>query len=154
MNLKFSHVDIIVSDLDKAVEYYRRVLSCKASELQIWNRNGFHVEYRIMFNGAERFYLVQPIAGNLKDMLEEKGGGTIYRLCYTVPDMDSVYSELVASGVEPQDENGKPLARENLSSPNGARIIWLPKQFGTLSIELLETAVFEERMERLRSAAT
>lgn len=153
MDLKFSHVDIIVEDLDKAVEYYRRTLSCKASELQIWNRNGFHVQYQIMFNGTERFYLVQPIAGNLKDMLEEKGDGTIYRLCYTVEDIDSAYSELVASGVQPQDENGKPLPRENLSSPNGSRIIWLPKQFGTLSIELLEAGRFEQRMEQLRQAA-
>lgn len=153
MNLKFSHVDIIVADLEKAVTYYKDVLRCKASEKQIWNRNGFHVEYVIMFNGEERFFLVQPFAGNLKTLMDEKGEGIIYRLCYTVPDIEVAYNELVDSGVQPEDENGQPLARDNLNSPNGARIVWLPKAFGGLSIELLEEAGMEAEMAKLRNAA-
>jgi methylmalonyl-CoA/ethylmalonyl-CoA epimerase len=48
------------------------------------------------------------------------------------------YDELLASGVQPEDENGQPLTRENLQSPSGTRIIWLPKRFGHFSIEILE----------------
>jgi len=138
MELKFSHVDILVKDLDAAVSYYRTVLSCTASERKVWNRNGFHVEYITMFNGNEKFMLVQPFAGNLKTLIEEKGEGTIYRLCYTVPDMSAAYDELLKSGVQPENENGKPISKDELASPSGRRILWLPKAFGGLSIELLE----------------
>lgn len=51
--------------------------------------------------------------------------------------------ELVAAGVQPDDENGVPLARENLQSPSGGRIIWLPKRFGHFSLEILEAATPE-----------
>jgi methylmalonyl-CoA/ethylmalonyl-CoA epimerase len=30
---------------------------------------------------------------------------------------------LVAKGVQPEDENGKPLSRDNLQSPSGNRIL-------------------------------
>ncbi len=43
-------------------------------------------------------------------------------------------ARLMAAGVQPEDENGKPLARANLQSPSGARIIWLPRRFGRFSI--------------------
>jgi len=68
MELKFSHVDILVKDLDAAVSYYRRVLSCTASERKVWNRNGFHVEYITMFNGNEKFMLVQPFGWKSEDI--------------------------------------------------------------------------------------
>jgi len=68
MELKFSHVDILVKDLDAAVSYYRRVLSCTASERKVWNRNGFHVEYITMFNGNEKFMLVQPFCWKSEDI--------------------------------------------------------------------------------------
>src|SRR5688572_29129633 len=44
MELKFSHVDIVVKDLDHAVQYYKKLFGCVASKRQIWNRGGFHVE--------------------------------------------------------------------------------------------------------------
>ena len=154
MQLKFSHVDILVKDLEASANYYKKVLSCTASTVHDWNREGFHVRYVLMFNGAERFCLVQPIAGNLKTMLDEKGEGTIYRLCYTVPNMDSTYKELVGQGIQPENENGEPLSLDNLNTPDGSRIIWLPKAFGTLSIELLEEAGFEAQIEKARVSAS
>jgi methylmalonyl-CoA/ethylmalonyl-CoA epimerase len=154
MQLKFSHVDIVVHDLDKAVDYYRRIFGCKASPKKVWNRDGFHVEYKVLFSGRERFMLVQPISGNLKELIDEKGEGTIYRLCYTVPDMKKAYDELKAAGVQPENERGQAISREDLASPSGTPIIWLPKAFGNLSIELLEEASMESRMEETRLAAT
>jgi methylmalonyl-CoA/ethylmalonyl-CoA epimerase len=50
-------------------------------------------------------------------------------------------------GVQPEDENGKPLACANLQSPSGARIIWLPKRFGHFSIEILEEKALEAFIE-------
>jgi len=128
-------------------------LSCKASERIVWNRGGFHVEYVVMFNGNTRFMLVQPITGNLKDLIDEKGEGTIYRLCYTVPDMLKAYDELVAAGVQPENERAEAISKDDLEAPSGTRIIWLPKAFGGLSIELLEEESMEKSMEARRLTA-
>jgi methylmalonyl-CoA/ethylmalonyl-CoA epimerase len=154
MQLRFSHVDVVVYDLDAAVDYYRRILGCTASPKKVWDRDGFHVEYRVLFNGNERFMLVRPIAGNLKTLMDEKGEGTIYRLCYTVPDVAAAYDELIAAGVQPENERGQPISKANLASPGGTPIIWLPKTFGNLSIELLEEASMESRMDELRRSAS
>ncbi|MES2207973.1 MAG: VOC family protein [Pseudomonadota bacterium] len=154
MELKFSHVDILVKDLNAAVAYYKTALGCTASKPKVWNRDGFHVEYVTMFNGKERFILVQPYAGNLKTMIEEKGEGTIYRLCYTVPDVLAKYDELIEQGIQPENENGKPISKDELESPSGTRICWLPKKFGSFSIEILEEAACERAMEAARLAST
>ena len=154
MQLKYSHVDILVKDLEASANYYRKVLGCTASTLYDWDRGGFHVKYVILFNGAERFILVQPITGNLKTLLEEKGDGTIYRLCYTVPDIDNVYRELAGHGVQPENEKGEPLSLDDLNAPNGSRSIWLPKAVGSLSIELVEAAGFETFIEEARASAS
>ena len=68
--------------------------------------------------GQERFMLVQPLAGNLKKLLDKSGEGMIYRHCYSTADIEKAYDELIAAGVQPEDENGKPLAlREQLADP-------------------------------------
>lgn len=90
--------------------------------------------------------LVQPLAGNLRMLLDTHGEGMIYRHCYTTPDIELAYADLIAKGVQPEDENGLPLALENLQSPSGTRIIWLPKRFGHFSIEILEEQGLEAFM--------
>jgi len=153
MDLKYSHVDILVSDLDEAVSYYQRVLGCRPSKKQVWKRDDFHVEYVIMFKDTQRFYFVRPFSGNLKDLLDKKGPGTIYRLCFTTQDVATCFHELVSAGVQPENENGVPLRADGLLSPSGTPIIWLPKVFGDLSIEILEEKPMEASMETLRLAA-
>lgn len=154
MQLRFSHVDIVVKDLVAASDYYRRIFGCQASPKQVWHRGDFHVEYVIMFAGDERFFLVQPISGDLKKLIDEKGEGTIYRLCYTVPDIAEAFAELKAQGVQPENERGEPMTESDLESPSGTRIIWLPKAFGGLSIELLEEHTYLARMNEIRQSAT
>ncbi|MGY2377511.1 VOC family protein [Pseudomonas sp. SDO524_S393] len=143
MELKFSHVDILVENLDDACAYYARIFKARISETFVWDRDGFHVRYAVVLMGKERFMLVQPIAGNLRTLLDSHGEGMIYRHCYTTPDIEVAYDELIAEGVQPENESGVPLTRENLQSPSGSRIIWLPKRFGHLSIEILEEASLE-----------
>ena len=138
MDLKFSHVDVLVEHLEEACAYYAQILKARISRTFVWERGGLHVRYAVARVGQERFMLVQPIAGNLRTLLDAHGEGMIYRHCYSTPDIEVAYDELMASGVQPEDENGQPLARENLQTPSGARIIWLPKRFGHFSIEILE----------------
>lgn len=143
LKLKFSHVDVLVEDLEEACRYYARVFKARISKTLDWQRDGLHVRYAIVMFGAERLMLVQPFTGNLKALMDSNGEGTIYRHCYSTPDIEAAYDELIDAGVQPEDENGKPLSRDNLQSPSGTRIIWLPKRFGHFSIELLEEKELE-----------
>ncbi|WP_327440012.1 VOC family protein [Pseudomonas donghuensis] len=143
MELKFSHVDVLVKNLDEACAYYAKILKARISRTLVWERGGLHVRYAIALVGQERFMLVQPSAGNLKQLLDTQGEGMIYRHCYSTPDIEKAYDELQADGVQPEDENGNPLARSDLQSPSGTRIIWLPKRFGHFSIEILEEKALE-----------
>ncbi len=147
MKLKFSHIDILVGNLEEACAYYARLFNAQISKTLVWQRDGLHVRYAVVRWDKERFMLVQPISGNLKELMDAKGEGTIYRHCYTTPDIEAAYDELVAMGVQPENENGKTLARDDLDSPSGARIIWLPKQFGDFSIELLEEQELENFLD-------
>ncbi|NVZ71737.1 VOC family protein [Pseudomonas costantinii] len=147
MDLKFSHVDVLVENLEEACAYYAKILSARISKTLIWERGGLHVRYAIALMGQERFMLVQPLAGNLRELLDASGEGMIYRHCYSTPDIEAAYDELIATGVQPEDENGQPLSREHLQSPSGTRIIWLPKRFGHFSIEILEEKTLEAFVE-------
>lgn len=147
MELKFSHVDVLVNDLKQACDYYTQILQARISRTQVWERGGLHVRYAIALIGQERFMLVQPLAGNLKELLDTAGEGMIYRHCYSTPDIEQAYDDLLARGVQPEDENGQPLTRANLQSPSGTRIIWLPKRFGHFSIEILEEQALEAFIE-------
>ncbi|WP_458369573.1 VOC family protein [Pseudomonas fluorescens] len=147
MELKFSHIDVLVKDLKEACAYYAQILNARISKTLVWERGGLHVRYAIALIGQERFMLVQPLAGNLKELLDSSGEGMIYRHCYSTPDIEKAYDELMVAGVQPEDENGKPMARANLQSPSGTRIIWLPKRFGHFSIEILEDKALEAFVE-------
>lgn len=147
MELKFSHVDVLVKDLEEACAYYAQILNARISKTLVWERGGLHVRYAIALIGQERFMLVQPLAGNLKELMDSSGEGMIYRHCYSTPDIEKAYDELIIAGVQPEDENGAPLTRENLQSPSGTRIIWLPKRFGHFSIEILEDEALEAFIE-------
>ncbi len=152
MELKFSHIDILVKDLESACSYYAKILGAEISKKFIWERGELNVTYAIVKIGQERFMLVEPFSGNLKNLLDTRGEGTIYRHCYSTTDIETAFDELVASGVQPEDENGNALSRETLNSPSGVRIIWLPKRFGEFSIEILEAAGLEQFMNEAFSS--
>ncbi|MDL2141460.1 VOC family protein [Flavobacterium tructae] len=153
MELKFSHIDILVNDLQSACDYYAKILGAEISKKFTWERDELHVVYAVVKIGQERFMLVQPFSGNLRNLLETKGEGTIYRHCYSTPDIEAAFDELVNSGVQPEDENGNPLSRESLNTPSGVRIIWLPKRFGEFSIEILEEKGLQQFMNDAFSAS-
>lgn len=144
MHLKFSHVDVLVKNLSEACDYYKRILGADVSKVFSWERGELFVRYAVIRIGQERFMLVQPLRGNLKELLEEHGEGFIYRHCYSTINITQAFDELVSAGVQPEDENGAPLSRDALNSPSGVQIMWLPKRFGTFSIEILEERGIEE----------
>ncbi|RKR09622.1 methylmalonyl-CoA/ethylmalonyl-CoA epimerase [Flavobacterium sp. 90] len=153
MDLKFSHIDILVNDLQVACDYYTKIFKAEISKTFTWERDELHVTYAVVKMGQERFMLVQPFSGNLKDLLDTKGEGTIYRHCYSTQDIEATFDELITSGVQPEDENGNAISKEDLNSPSGVRIIWLPKRFGEFSIEILEDAGLQEFINEAFSAS-
>ncbi|MFC0778618.1 VOC family protein [Flavobacterium sp. HJSW_4] len=148
MELKFSHIDILVKDLETACDYYNKIFNAQISKTFTWEREELRVIYAVVRIGTEHFMLVQPFSGNLKNLLDAKGEGTIYRHCYSTPDIEKAFDELRANGLQPEDENGKPIVKEDLNSPSGVRIIWLPKRFGEFSIEILEDQSLKEFMQK------
>jgi len=138
MKLKFSHIDILVRDLETSCDYYAKNLGAQISKKITWQRDDLHVSYAVVRIEEEQFMLVEPLSGNLKILLDNKGEGTIYRHCYSTPDIEKIFDELMEKGIQPEDENGNPLQRDDLNSPSGVKIIWLPKKIGEFSIEILE----------------
>ena len=95
MQLKFSHIDILVGNLEEACAYYARLFNAQISKTLVWQRDGLHVRYAVVRWDDERFMLVQPISGNLKELMDSKGEGTIYRHCYSTPDIEAAYLSLI-----------------------------------------------------------
>src|SRR5690606_32502770 len=83
MDLKFSHIDVLVENLEEACDYYAQILKARISKTLVWERGGLHVRYAIALIGQERFMLVQPLAGNLRELLDASSEGMIYRHCYS-----------------------------------------------------------------------
>ncbi|MFW0739723.1 VOC family protein [Flavobacterium sp. T12S277] len=73
MELKFSHIDILVNDLQAACDYYAKILGAQISKKFTWERDELHVTYAVVKIGEERFMLVQPFSGNLKNLIDTKG---------------------------------------------------------------------------------
>ncbi len=42
MDLKFSHIDVLVSDLEEACAYYARVLQARISKTLVWELSLIH----------------------------------------------------------------------------------------------------------------
>lgn len=154
MLLKFSHIDVLVRGLDAACAYYRDLFAAEVSATQVWERDGLHVRYAIVRlpeagAGASASCWSSPFAAICTSCWSARARGCIYRHCYSTPDIELAYDTLLARGVQPEDELGRPLTRERLSTPSGARILWLPKRFGQFSIELLQ----EDELERFIAQA-
>lgn len=142
MKLKYSHVDIVVRNLDEAVSYYQNVLGWKPSEELKWKNPNFDVRYKVMYNSnngdRDKIVFVEPKAGALLNVLQEQGEGTIYRLCYYTEDIEECYDELKAKGVNPEDVIGNQMRNGDFGGPAGERSLWLPRKYRNLSIEFIE----------------
>jgi len=139
MKLKYSHVDIVVRNLDEAVSYYQNALGWKPSEELTWKSPNFDVRYKFLYNGdRDKIAFVEPRAGALLKVLQEQGEGTIYRLCYYVENIEECYDELKAKGVNPEDINGHEIQKGDFGGPAGERSLWLRRKYRNLSIEFIE----------------
>lgn len=99
--------------------YGAQILKTRISKTLVWERGGLHVRYAIARIGQEHFMWVQPLAGNLREILDSSGEGMIYRHGYSTPDIEKAYDELMVAG----------------------------ERFGHFSIEILEEKALEAFIE-------
>ena len=108
---RFSHVGIVVGDLDKAMQYYSSVFGLGPFKTQTYELNQFifrgktanaRVRAAIADSGSVFIELVQVLEGETvhTEFLREKGEG-IQHVAFLVRDLDGILRELATSGVEP-----------------------------------------------------
>ena len=101
----------------------------------MWQRDGLHVRYTVVMLVRERFMLVQPVAGKLRDSLEQQGEGTISRHCYVTPDVEAAYDELACYRCSAGKRKWQAAGARRPSSPRVAHSVVAQALF---SIEILE----------------
>jgi len=107
---KIDHVGVIVSDIDKVVEYYQSLgigpferLNLNVVEMKVWGKPAEDVKLKVQVAqmGQVQFELIQPIAGEspMMEFLQTKGEG-ISHLGFFVDDIDKEVAKLVEKGLK------------------------------------------------------
>jgi methylmalonyl-CoA/ethylmalonyl-CoA epimerase len=78
--------------------YGAQILNARISKTLVRERGGLHVRYAIARIGQEHFMWAQPLAENLREILDSSGEGMIYRHGYSTPDIEKAYDELMVAG--------------------------------------------------------
>ncbi|MFW9801750.1 MAG: VOC family protein [Candidatus Thorarchaeota archaeon] len=141
----FDHIGIVVSDIEKAIEFYSEVLGwnlpSEGPYSRILNVNipGEKIRYVMLSSGDTYLELIEPQEGVWMEYLEEKGEGAICELCVLVDDIKAARSIIESKGICPCDRFGNPLKDEFEEAPSGSRYFYLSSEdsFGTW-IEILE----------------
>jgi len=128
---EIDHVGIAVSDLDAAVEHYRRTLGIEPVHREVIEEQG--VEEVLFKVGAS---YVQLLAATGPDtpvgkFLERRGEG-VHHVGYRVGDVAATISHLRSEGVPMVDEAPRPGSR-------GTTVAFAhPKGFGGVLVELVQ----------------
>lgn len=108
---RFSHIGIVVRDLDQAMDYYSSVFGLGPFRTQTYDLKGFlyrgrpadaRVRAALADSGSVFVELVQVLEGETvhTEFLREKGEG-IQHVAFLVRDMDQKLRQLARSGIEP-----------------------------------------------------
>ena len=129
------HVGVIVSDMDKAVEFYKSlgIVTVGRDRGISQTREGAKVKVRWAQIGPLLLELFQPIEGEdiQLDFLRKHGEG-IAHIGFTVADIDAEVDDLVSKGVK---------LMFRIDHPTGTRIAYFDtRQIGDFIIELMQPA--------------
>ncbi len=111
---KLHHVGVVVSDIEKVIEYYQslgiatigpkiKFDSKEYIDLMVYGKpadSKLKLKARMVQIGPVAFELLQPVEGDLthKKFLESNGDG-IQHIAFTVDDLDKETARLVAKGI-------------------------------------------------------
>lgn len=132
---RVDRVAIIVSDLEKAADFYVKHLGLKRHPLKIElggetnERSGGMIGTFIDANGIW-LALVQPVGpGPIQDYIDQKGDGAIAELIVEVNDLSAYYDRMKSRGIQLVDTRGQPLdenEKAHVLEPYEDRIAYLP----------------------------
>jgi catechol 2,3-dioxygenase-like lactoylglutathione lyase family enzyme len=147
MNFKLDHVGIVVTNLEKAIDFYVNTFGCK--RWKILDDAGLFPNHKFRYTllpiGDNYIELLEPHAGPFYKILKTKGEGAMAELCFEVDDMDAFVAEMTQQGIALMDmgwDESRPLQEKKyFVSPSGNKNTYLPmaKTFGTW-IEVLQRA--------------
>lgn len=157
-DLRFSHVDIIVDDIQDFVSRWCPRLGFVASDIQTWGGPNEDTWSEFAFvtdqyqGGNLVFMIVQGHKGTHVDLLQKYGNGAIYRLCFKTDDLQSTYHYLRLQGTTITNLEGKRFEtfQDVIDSPK--RILWLEK-YGELSIEILTAPIIDAAIQKFQKQA-
>lgn len=145
MALRPHHIGIVVDDLQEALRFYTTDLDCRqVTDTFVIDRPDYGVKYAFVGaknEGGMLIELLEPMRGDLKEQLREKGPGAICELCFVVDDIESFYDQMKQKGVIMEDRNGRPLTTRKYDKmeATGNKAAYLPREAaqGTW-VEILE----------------
>jgi len=148
---KFDHIGIIVKDLDKSMEFYRKVFGFELPKTGPYNRviQSRGHKYCLISakgEGEEEVFIeffdvaFDPESQRVMNLLG--GDGAVVELCVAVDNIEAWYDEMKMKGYTPVGNlSGQPLTTEKYAlSPAGSRYFYLlPSETGQQYwIEILE----------------
>ncbi|CAB9506694.1 glyoxalase bleomycin resistance protein dioxygenase [Seminavis robusta] len=153
-DLRFSHVDIIVDDLQDFIQKWCPRLGMVPSNVQTWGgpNDPTWSEFVFVFDqytGALIFMVVEGKKGAHVDILNKYGHGAIYRLCFKTDDLEACFDHLKATGTNVTNLEGEPFHTFQNVLDSGKRILWLERE-GELSMEILTAPIIDAGCEKLR----
>jgi len=110
---KIDHIAVAVKDVDKAAEFYEKVLGLKLGGIE--EVEGMDVKVGFIPIGETRIELVQPLDPNsgVAKFIEKRGEG-IHHICYEVDDVAEALQTCKARGAALIDETPRTGAHNTL----------------------------------------
>jgi len=150
LKAKLDHVGILVNTLDDSlISFYREVLGCESPKhFRVSNEDEeMNYVYLPLPKGDNYVELLAPVRGPSKELLEERGSGSMFELCFEIGSIEDFYDEMKGKGITLCDPMGRPLPENKkwCSIPgDDNRYAYLPqdKSFGT-TIEILERTTWK-----------
>jgi methylmalonyl-CoA/ethylmalonyl-CoA epimerase len=131
------HVGIAVSDLEAAVEHYRRAFGLEAAHREVVEDQG--VEEVLFSVGTSFIQLLGALGPDtpVGRFLERRGEG-VHHVGYRVPDVAEALARLTSQGIEVVDAEPRPGSR-------GTTVAFVhPRGFRGVLVELVEEPHAEE----------
>ncbi len=133
-NWEFRNLGFVVSDMDKAIEYYKSLgIATIGPELPIRRGTveGSKLRYRYIQIGSLAFQFCQPVEGETRQLrFLKKHGEGIEHMTFKVADVDTEVNDLVSQGVKLMHRG---------TMPGGSKMAYFDTgQVGDLLIELVQ----------------
>lgn len=112
------HIGIVVENLDKAIEFYEKIIGMKLIHKEVLEDRGIKVAFMVGKNGETAIELLEPInhedeKNTVAKFLKTRGAG-MHHLAVKVNDIKTALNDLASKGLQLVDKEPRPGARGHL----------------------------------------